>query len=194
MIDGAGDSSEVHMHEHGKEPHESVFLRPLELSDLPRIHRWHNDEQLYAYFSKPHRFVSMTAVENWLRSQVAYSAERLSLAICRKEDGEHIGNIYLRSIDPVARHAEVALFIAESSHRSRGHGQAAIRLIVTYAFGSLGLLRLYLTALADNERAIKAYERCGFQLEGRLRRHAYKDGQFKDVVLMGLCAGETRQP
>jgi RimJ/RimL family protein N-acetyltransferase len=157
------------------------------MEDLPRIHKWHNDQELYAYFSKPHRFVSKTAVEQWLRTQLAYSVDRLSLAICRQEDGEHIGNLYLRNIDSVARHAELALFIADSSNRTKGHGQAAIRLIVKYAFDSLGLLRLYLTALADNERAINTYERCGFKVEGRLCRHAYKDGQFKDVLFMGLC-------
>ena len=167
---------------------EQVVLRPLDMDDLTRIHAWHNDSDLYQYFSRPHRWVSRDAVEQWLRTNVAYSNDRVSLAICLAETGEHIGNVYLRSIDWVARHAEVALFIADQAYQSRGYGRAASQLIIAHAFEGLGLLRLYLTVLAENSRAIKAYEKCGFQVEGCLRRHAYKDGQFKDVLCMGLCA------
>lgn len=170
---------------------EVVFLRPLELEDLPRIHRWHNDERLYRYFSKTHRFVSMTVVEQWLRANMAYSNEAISFAICTSEDQTHIGNIYLRGIDWVARHAELALFIADPSHRSKGYGRGAIRLIIRHAFKDLNLRRLHLKTLQDNERAISLYEKCGFQVEGRLRRHAYKDGEFKDVLVMGLCAEDV---
>ena len=54
----------------------------------------------------------------------------------------------------------------------------------------LGLRRLYLTVLEDNHRAIRAYEKCGFVAEGRLRKHAYKRGEFRDLIFMGICAGD----
>ena len=169
---------------------EPVYLRSLEMEDLARIHRWHNDAELYDSLVPPHRFVSATAVEQWLRQRIAYSTKEVALAICVSANSEHIGNIYLRNIDWVARHAILGIFIGDRAHQSKGYGPTAIRLVMRHAFENLGLLRLSLRVIADNERAVKAYEKCGFQVEGRLRRHAYKDGQFKDVLYMGVCAGD----
>jgi diamine N-acetyltransferase len=84
----------------------------------------------------------------------------------------------------------VGIFIGETQHQSQGYGQQALRLILRHAFHDLGLHRLYLTVLDDNARAIRVYEKCGFRVEGRLRQHAYKRGQFRDLVLMGICAGD----
>lgn len=175
--------------ENAREP---VYLRSLEMEDLARIHRWHNDAELYESLVPPYRFVSAAAVEQWLRKRTTYSTDEVALAICLSGNSDHIGNIYLRSINWVARHAVLSMFIGDPAHQSKGYGQAAIRLVMRHAFENLGLFRLCLKVMADNERAIRAYEKCGFQVEGRLRRHAYKDGQFKDVLFMGICAGDVR--
>ena len=175
----------------GKKPSgEPVYLRSLEMDDLPRVHKWHNDSDLYASLTTPHRYVSRETVEQWLRQRTAFSTTEVTLAICLTAGGEHIGNVYLKSIDWVAHHARMAIFIAEPTHRSKGYGEAAIRQMIRHAFGDLGLLRLHVTVLADNVAAVKTYEKCGFRVEGRLRRHAFKSGQFKDLLFMGLCSGD----
>jgi RimJ/RimL family protein N-acetyltransferase len=80
--------------------------------------------------------------------------------------------------------------LGEVRHQSQGYGQQAIRLLLRHAFHDLGLQRVYLTVLDDNPRAIRAYEKCGFTVEGRLRKHVYKRGQFRDLVFMGVCADD----
>ena len=176
----------------GKKPSgDPVYLRSLEMDDLPAIHKWHNDADLYASLTTPHHYVSRETVEQWLGKRTAFSATEVALAICLTASEEHIGNIYLKSIDWVAHHARLAVFIAEPTHRSKGYGEAAIRLIIRHAFGDLGLLRLHVTVLADNVAAVKTYEKCGFRVEGRLRRHAFKSGQFKDLLFMGLLRDEV---
>jgi RimJ/RimL family protein N-acetyltransferase len=61
-----------------------------------------------------------------------------------------------------------------------------VRLVVNYAFNQLGLRRIYLEVLADNASAIRLYEKCGFKVEGTLRRHVFKDGKLKDVLIMAV--------
>lgn len=168
----------------------AVYLRALELDDAEQILKWHNDPELYRSLASPFRNVSRTTVEEWLRQKQGYLANEVNLAICRASDSVHIGNIYLRTIDWVARHAELHIFIGDPACQSKGHGREATRLLIDYAFRQLGLARVYLHVLADNARAIKMYQRCGLTIEGTLRRHAFKDGVFKDVVLMGICAGD----
>jgi RimJ/RimL family protein N-acetyltransferase len=169
---------------------ENVYLRSLELSDLERTWKWHNDPALYEMLVSPFRYVSLVAEEEWLRQKLAYSQSEFQLAICMKETDQHIGDIHLRNIDWISRHAEVGIFIAEVEHWSKGYGQEAMGLILRHAFNDLGLQRVYLTVLDDNHRAISAYEKCGFVVEGRLRHHVYKRGQFKDLIFMGICVGD----
>jgi RimJ/RimL family protein N-acetyltransferase len=168
-----------------------VYLRALEISDLERTQKWHNDSGLYELLVSPFRFVSRSAEEEWIRKKTAFSQAEFQLAICLKEDNRHIGNIHLRNIDWVSRLAEVGLFIGDAENWSKGYGTCALRLIVRHAFRDLGLRRIFLTVLASNQRAVTCYEKCGFVVEGRLRRHAYKCGEFRDLIFMGLCAEDS---
>ena len=165
-----------------------VFLRALEMEDLERTHVWHNDSALYATLVGPFRRISRAAEEQWLKKNTEYSNTQVALAICIAPAGAHIGNIYLRNIDAINRHAEVGLFIADPKQRGKGYGEGALRLLIAHAFGDLGLRRLHLTVLPDNRAAIHVYEKCGFAIEGTLREHVFKKGRFRDLLVMGLLA------
>lgn len=57
----------------------------------------------------------------------------------------------------------------------------------------LNLYRLQRTVFSYNERAIRLYERCGFQREGAYRELLQRDGERYDMLLYGLLAHEWRQ-
>jgi len=172
---------------------EPVFLRALEMADLDRTLRWHNDPVLYETLGGAFRPVSRAVEREWLRRKRAPTAQEINLAVCAAKGRRHVGNIYLRNLDWVARYGELHLFIGDRSDRGKGYGRSAVRQMADLAFRTLGLRRLYLRVLADNAAAIKTYEKCGFVVEGRLRRHAFKGGRFKDMLVMGLCAPPERQ-
>ena len=166
---------------------ELIFLRALESTDLERTHQWHNDTSLYSTLGGTFHYVSLDVEKRWLQAKMQVSTQETNLAICLTSDRSHIGNIYLRDIDWVSRNAQVHLFIGDPDQRSRGFGQEAIQLIVQHAFEDLGLGRLYLYVLAENASAIHAYEKSGFSVEGNMKNHAFKNGTFKDVLVMGIC-------
>lgn len=166
---------------------EPVYLRSLESSDLDLCYQWHSDKSLYETLWGPFHYVSRQSVASWLDRKIAYSNEEMNFAMCARETGKHIGNIYLRSINWICRHAELSIFIGEQAERGKGFGQSAVRQLVFYAFNDLGLNKVYLDVLADNHPAIHIYEKCGFRVEGTLKNHAFKNGAWKDVVVMGVC-------
>ncbi len=169
---------------------EDVYLRALEPSDVDQTRKWHNDAGLYDMLVSPFRYVSHAAEGEWLDSKTAYSQTEIQLAICLKEGDRHIGNINLTNVDWIARHGYLGIFIGETQYQSKGYGQQALRLMLRHAFRDLGLHRVYLMVFDDNPRAIRVYEKCGFVVEGRLRQHAYKRGAFRDLIFMGICAGD----
>ena len=51
-----------------------------------------------------------------------------------------------------------------------------------------------LRVFADNARAIRAYEKVGFQHEGRLRQDNFYNGAYRDTLLMGLLRSDWSAP
>ena len=87
---------------------------------------------------------------------------------------------------PVHRNAELQIRIGSEKHRGKGIGPEAIRLLTDFGFRDLNLHRINLHVFANNEPAIKAYEKCGFDKEGTMRDGAWIDGQWLDVHVMAL--------
>jgi RimJ/RimL family protein N-acetyltransferase len=169
-----------------KKTKQKVCLRALTHNDLDRVLAWHNDPELYATLGGHFRYVSREAEAEWFQ-RITQARDQVNLAICLSEADQHIGNIYLRNIDWVARNCELHAFIASAEHRGKGYCSTAVRLILKHAFEDLGLVRVYLYVLASNSAAFATYSKCGFVEEGRLRRHALKAGAFEDVLVMGIC-------
>jgi diamine N-acetyltransferase len=80
--------------------------------------------------------------------------------------------------------------LVEPAHQGRGYATEAVRQVADLAFQQMGLHRLYLHVFADNEAAIALYGLAGFCQEGLLREHVWKDGHFRDVLVMGRLCGE----
>lgn len=103
-----------------------------------------------------------------------------------------IGEIRLDRVDLTDRRASLAIGIVDPRALGQGYGTEAIRLVLGYAFQDLGLHRVSVRVLAYNGRAIRAYEKCGFVVEGREREAARVDGEWHDDVIMGVLEREFR--
>jgi RimJ/RimL family protein N-acetyltransferase len=107
-------------------------------------------------------------------------------------DGDAVGSVALFGTDELARHEEVGIALVPEA-RGRGIGTAALEQIVEFAFERRNMRRVHLQAIASNAGAIRAYEKVGFAVEGRLRQHAWVRGSYEDIVLMGLLRSEWRR-
>ncbi|MEA2161862.1 MAG: hypothetical protein QOD66_4242 [Solirubrobacteraceae bacterium] len=88
---------------------------------------------------------------------------------------------------------EVGYWCAREA-RGRGVIPRAVRLLSRYAFESLGLGRLQLTADPENLASQRVAEKVGFRREGVLRSHMlHPDGRRRDSVMFSLLPGELRE-
>jgi RimJ/RimL family protein N-acetyltransferase len=101
-----------------------------------------------------------------------------------------IGEIRLHGVDLRDRRANLAVGIEDRARLGIGLGTEAIGLVLNYAFTVLELHRLSVRVVAYNKRAIRAYEKCGFVIEGTEREAAFVDGAWHDDILMGLLDRE----
>ena len=104
-------------------------------------------------------------------------------------DGTIVGDCSLHDIDKHNRTCEVGIAIGKPFW-SQGYGQEALRLLVDYAFKHHNMHRVGLEALADDDRAVTCYRKVGFVEEGRLRKRDWVNGEYHDVMVMGILDEE----
>ncbi|MGE4553326.1 MAG: GNAT family N-acetyltransferase [Desulfovibrionaceae bacterium] len=167
-----------------------VALTEVRPADLPRMLEWINDRALVE-LSAPFKPVSPEAHRRWFES--VQGRDDLALfAIREVPAGRLIGSCQLRRIDPRHHSAELTIRIGEADCRGRGLGTEAVRLLVAHGFAALDLNRICLHVFADNQRAVRAYEKAGFVREGLMRQHSRIGGAYKDAVLMALLREDFR--
>jgi RimJ/RimL family protein N-acetyltransferase len=106
------------------------------------------------------------------------------------EAGSLIGAIRLDRVDLRDRRASLAIGIEDGSQLGKGLGGEAIALVLGYAFKVLKLHRVSVRVVDYNLRAIRAYQKCGFVIEGREREAAFVDAAWHDDVMMAILDRE----
>ncbi len=175
---------------------ERVRLRKLEKADLPLLHRWLNDQDLMAWarFSPDH-MVSLAALEKEYERELAgEDRDRTTYMIEEKDTGKPIGWCTVRTWDRKHVNANVGIGLGEKEEWGTGYGTEAMGLLLTILFDHQGWHRAELWTLAENERAIRSFEKCGFRREGLEKESTYSDGRYRDIVLMGLLKSEWDAP
>jgi len=165
-----------------------VKLRPPCAADADKRFVLGNDVDIAVMFGASRqdvRPITKEAAATWLQRLTEHPC-----AWVTESQGSMIGEIRLDRIDTRDRRASMAIGIFDVTCLGRGLGSQAIMLLLEYAFGPMLLHRIAIRVLAYNRRAIRAYEKCGFVVEGRERESALVDGTWHDDVMMGLLAHE----
>lgn len=68
----------------------------------------------------------------------------------------------------------------------RGHGTAAVRAMLAYAFDDLRLHRVEAACVPDNVASRRVLEKAGFALEGQARAYLKINGAWADHLLFGV--------
>ncbi|MBP1772140.1 MAG: putative acetyltransferase [Holophagaceae bacterium] len=117
-----------------------------------------------------------------IRENVAHDAAQ----VVALDEGRVVGwcDIFPRWA-PAVRHCGILGMGVLPAYRGRGIGRQLLAACIAKAF-SQGITRIELEVRADNQRAIRLYERMGFVQEGRLRQAFRLDGASFDALLMSL--------
>lgn len=157
-------------------------LRPLSGKDIPGILEWMQDPELNCYFRFNPDEVSVDSVADFVAS--SYSKENKHYAVVDDQD-VYLGTISLKNISPGDRNAEYAVSLRKKAIGT-GAAEFATRELLRIAFMELGLNKVYLNVLAENVRAIRFYQKMGFEFEGEFAEHIQVQGQFRNIRWYGI--------
>jgi len=111
---------------------------------------------------------------------------KTDLSLVAEQAGSVVGSAGLHPAGAALRRRHAAMIgisvIAEA--QGRGVGTALMQALCDYADRWMGVLRIELTVYDDNARAIALYRKFGFEIEGRHRGYALRDGRYVDVLTM----------
>jgi ribosomal-protein-alanine N-acetyltransferase len=167
-----------------------VYLRALVESDATGAYPgWFNDEEVCR--GNGHHIFPYTAEAAlaYIR-HAAESRDNLILAIIRREDHHHIGNIALQGIHPVYHSANLSIVIGDKSAWGQGYAKEAMRLLCDHGFRALNLHRIACGTFEDNEAMKRLALSVGMQEEGRRRQAAFKQGRYLDVIEFGVLKND----
>jgi len=118
------------------------------------------------------------------------SGTGMEWTIALKETQEPIGIAQFGHMDPLGHQASLGLLIGRKDLWGHGLGSDTLEILLGFGFGALGLNRIYLTVEARHEKAIRLYQKFGFQAEGRLRQARYTADGLQDVLVMAVLNDE----
>ena len=164
-------------------------LRPYKPSDADKLLSWWTEvpEEIFVMWSNG-KFVyplTMEQLEDYFQTWCV-DEENGWLMTALDEAGNPVGHFIMRLADYESESIRFGFIIVDPNARGKGYGTAAAKLMIRYCFEELKLHRLFLRVYAENEQAIRSYEKAGFVKEAYLHDDVFVNGRFWDIVLMGI--------
>ena len=169
-----------------------VTLRRHVPANLDAFRRWYADPQvarLARYQQSPMR---QDEIDRFFAARVV-GPDALAMAVHERATDRLIGTCAFSQLDGDNGSALYHITIGEADAWGHGYGTEATQLMLDHAFGTLGLHRIGLFVFEFNERAIRAYRRCGFVIEGRSRESVWRDGRWWDELAMSVLESDWRR-
>ena len=163
-----------------------LLLRGLEITDLNEKYlQWLNNPDINQYLETRFNAQTINSIKRYWESHESDSNSPW-FAICLRDEERHIGNIKLGPINWVHRKADISLFIGERDCWGKGYASEAIEAVKEWAFRQLQLHKLCAGIYSSNVGSIKAFQKCGFVIEGRLQEEVIFNGCREDILKMGI--------
>lgn len=99
------------------------------------------------------------------------------------ETGEFIGRLGYFNIDYRRKEAELGILIGEKAYWGQGYGTDAIQALIDHVFHETDLQRIYLNTYAENLRAQRSFEKCGFRRTGQNRKFSLERGDHDEIQM-----------
>ena len=159
---------------------ERLVLRPFTLADAPDVFVYASDPKVTDFlFWGPHERLQET--EEYLTAVLRQyeTGEDGPWGIALRETDKIIGNIHLMDMDAKHCKAEVGFVLARAYH-NQGIMTEALKAVLEFALGELGLNRVEGFCAVDNQSSGAVMRKAGMIREGRLREYLFLKGAFRD--------------
>ncbi len=173
-----------------------IYLRTLVPGDLEYLSQWADDPELDRLVGSEFLRSYKHAYDKHASFYEAVLIDPTQVTlIIEGHQGftQPVGFVRLYNIHVVEGYAYIETVIADARALRRGFGVQASRLMAYYGIDVLGLRRIESKVYAYNVLSINTLKRNACVQEGVLRKAAYKDGRYWDVIVFGVLKEELEE-
>jgi len=168
---------------------DKVRLRPIRASDAVDAYRLLTDDAVLANLAWDGPASEAEIADTYARWETEFRAgEHCALAIELADKPGMVGCINAR-FPRHPRQADIGYWLGVP-HWNQGCMTEAVRLVCYLSFKHLDAARAYATVFTRNMASRKVLEKNGFSVDGTLRHHVFKRGEFVDSWFLTLLRPE----
>jgi len=167
---------------------EILHLRYYEPSDLDFLMTIRPNPENYNFFGEFEPY-SQEMQKAWWEKYTRTSTE-FNYVVALNEGNRPIGTVSLINIDYRNKNCEFSRFFIDKKAKISNAGSQVEKLILDYSFLHLNLHKLWCKVIEDNKKAVTFYQRYGFKKDGILRQELFKNGEYKNVIIMSILQEE----
>ncbi len=168
---------------------QKTAIRSLEEDDIDALYKWYNDQEVNLWSSGAWPLNTLLSKDEVAAKFLDGSSETYRYAILDEKD-LLIGTIGFKELNIPGQSVTLFIVIGNKTYWGKGYGTDALITFAQFLFTQWNFHRISLDTWDENIRAIKAYEKVGFKIEGRQRKARFVMGNYHDVILMGLLRDE----
>ncbi|UMR29979.1 GNAT family N-acetyltransferase [Massilia sp. MB5] len=168
-----------------------LLLRQFAASDFDAFHAYHCLPEVYRFlYNDPPEGEAMRACfEAVLTAPFAAAGDKLTLAVCRREDGAVVGEVLLKLGSTAALQGELGYLFNPAFH-GQGLALEAARAMLDFGFAELGFHRICARLDTLNTASARMAEKLGMQREAHLRQSNRHKGIWGDEFIYALLRSE----
>lgn len=136
---------------------DKITLRKIKLSDIKYFAKWWRDKELLKLTSGILKPISDQAVERYFLAMLRSKKDYNFVIIINKKIVGHISLVKRKN-----GWYETQIVIGEKQYWDKGYGTKAIQILIKRAKQS-DITKIFLEVRPNNIRAIKVYQKCGFE-------------------------------
>jgi RimJ/RimL family protein N-acetyltransferase len=164
-------------------------IRSWDMRDASALAKYANNRNVWINLrdSFPFPYTEGDA-KDWIRFSRSQKPESHFAIVTAEEAIGGIGVILQGDVHRLS--AEIGYWLAEPFW-GKGIAGEAVRIFTEYAFYNYDLVRIYAYVFDWNHASVKVLEKCGYALEGRLRKSIIKDRQIIDQFLYAIIRDDV---
>ncbi|MCD6048492.1 MAG: rimL [Gammaproteobacteria bacterium] len=173
---------------------QKVYFRPYKLNDIEsRFEAIKESEDYLLPWIPWAKGYTLEACKSWVQGahEAWENGKDYCFAIIDAASEEYIGEVKLLNVHRAYFESKAAVgYWVRKSYAGKGIAVEALKWMTAYAFRELGLYRVEIMIMPENEKSLRVARKAGAKEEGCLRNQWIFNGQPQDVVLFSFIPSD----
>ena len=162
-----------------------IGLRSLNKEDASGdYYNWLQSPEIVEILTTQKFPTSRENLENYIQNNNNAGVEAL-FGICHLKTNKLLGTVRLSNFDWISGTASIGIIIGDKNARGKGFAKEALLLIISYAFNTLNLQKIYAGVASNNTPSLALFNSI-MEKEGIRKNHVFSKGSLHDEHMFAI--------